>query len=1165
MKAPLIAILLFFFLATNAQYNPDAPWMQSLSSAQAKPSNKKRIKFSDLVESFNIYWSDKDALKKGSGYKPFKRWETFWETFVKDDGSLPSANELWNVWEQKQAFSKTNALADVSDWQPLGPFEHTNTGSWSSGQGRINAITIDPQNLNIYYAGAPAGGIWKSNDYGSTWNPLSDNLPQIGVSGIAVDHNDSDIIYIATGDDDGSNTYSIGVMKSIDGGETWNSTGLDTTDGNPDSMNKIYMHPSNSHILWVATNKGVYKTIDGGLNWSNSNGTSGLEIKDLKLKPTDPDTIYAVTTNMLYISIDGGASFTNTGVGIGLPATSGRLVIDVTPDNPNAIYVLSSLPSNFTYEGKNLSHAFQGLYKSKDSGINFTTQAIYDYAGNGDPKDVGDIFESSQAWFDMALAVSDTDENEVYTGVLNIWKSTDSGENFTKVNQWFLPNSASYSHADIHFLKFFDGALLAGTDGGFYKTTDGGINFSDLSAGMQIGQFYRISVSKETSAKMIGGLQDNGGYAYNGLWQVYYGADGMEGAVNPDNSNQIYGFIQFGSNLYISNTSGASNDAYVNAPDNEVDEGNNDSGGNWITPLVINRDGELFAGYSSLYQLGGTQWTQISNSFGNNVNIDFLEIDEINPNNIYVALDKKLYKSMDKGVTINETHEFSSNLTSIEVNNNDSDILYVTTAGSSGGVFRSLDGGQTFNDITGTSLPNITKNIIKHQNLHVYNPLYLGTSLGVYRYDDAVGDWEPFERGLPNVAVRDLEINLNDGNITAATYGRGIWQSEIPSGNIQHEIGLQKITGAKSLITCGSVDTVKAIVKNWGTNNINSVLLSYTINGSTENTVWTGTILPNTTAIIDIPAFSIPTEGLNELTINASMGNDTFSGNNELSTYLFKNTSGIFNSENDFELISDELLSINENSSLSGYWDRGLATGTLLNTESTGNQVYGTNLSGSYANNTKSFLVSKCYDLSIISNPVFKFDMAFDLENNWDVLYVEYSTDSGLNWDVLGTANDVNWYNSDRTPGSDCHNCPGAQWTGTDTALRSYSYDLSAFNNETNMMFRFVFHSDQFTVKEGVILDNLVLEGTLNISEFDSNVFSIYPNPSEGTFNISSKAVDKIDYYITDISGKTILIKNNINLRGHPYQINLNGFGSGVYFINLSSKNRKATKKLFVK
>jgi len=276
MKKLLLLSLLFSFSFLSAQFNQDAPWMKDFDFE----NNKSSIKFQDIVDAFDTYWETRDPDVKGSGYKPFKRWQTFWANFVKEDGTLPTSEELYNVWLQKRANRDTQA--DDSNWQAVGPFTHTNTGSWSSGQGRVNSILVDPNNgtngTNVYYSGAPAGGIWKSTDAGATWTVLTDDLPQIGVSGIAVEYGNANTIYIATGDDDAGDSFSVGVWKSTDGGSTWNPTGLNPSNS-PSRMNDIYVHPTNPNVLWVATNQGVYKTSDAGVTWSN---TRSGNIRDIK-------------------------------------------------------------------------------------------------------------------------------------------------------------------------------------------------------------------------------------------------------------------------------------------------------------------------------------------------------------------------------------------------------------------------------------------------------------------------------------------------------------------------------------------------------------------------------------------------------------------------------------------------------------------------------------------------------------------------------------------------------------------------------------------------------------------------------------------------------------------------------------------------------------------
>ena len=150
---------------------------------------------------------------------------------------------------------------------------------------------------------------------------------------------------------------------------------------------------------------------------------------------------------------------------------------------------------------------------------------------------------------------------------------------------------------------------------------------------MAIGQFYRVSVSKQTSNKIAGGTQDNGGFAYFNDWNIYHGGDGMESVIDPNNDNKVYGFMQSGQTLFVSNNSGMSGTQGYSGPEN----------GNWITPLSINSDSEVFAGYNSLYQFENGEFSQIStNLIGGN--IDVLELDPMNSDIIYVAINSSLKK-----------------------------------------------------------------------------------------------------------------------------------------------------------------------------------------------------------------------------------------------------------------------------------------------------------------------------------------------------------------------------------------------------------------------------------------------------------------------------------------------------------------------------------------
>ena len=177
---------------------------------------------------------------------------------------------IWQAWEQKSSLSKSK----LSNWKSIGPY----TTNLKHGQGRVNTFIIDPSKPETYYVGAPAGGLWRSTDAGLNWTPLTDDLPQIGISGIAIDKNNSDIIYIATGDDDARDTYSVGVLKSINGGSSWSKTGLDFSETNAVS-NEIYIHPGNSDIIWVSTNNGLFKTLNAGSSWTKQLSNNIVDFK----------------------------------------------------------------------------------------------------------------------------------------------------------------------------------------------------------------------------------------------------------------------------------------------------------------------------------------------------------------------------------------------------------------------------------------------------------------------------------------------------------------------------------------------------------------------------------------------------------------------------------------------------------------------------------------------------------------------------------------------------------------------------------------------------------------------------------------------------------------------------------------------------------------------
>ncbi len=1126
MRRYLILYIIFFTIHSFGQYNENAPWLQQ---DQKNKNTVSKLTFKEINQRFNDYFKNRDWKAKGSGYKPFKRWEDHWRNYLYN-GSVAAPSELWSAWKQKETIAKK--YDNTSNWTTLGPY----TTNVKSGQGRVNTFIIDPNNSSTFYVGAPSGGLWKSTDKGKNWSPLTDNLPQIGVSGIAIDPKNSEIIYIVTGDDDARDTYSVGVMKSIDGGKTWNKTGLEFN--SPNSVaNEIIINPDDSKILWVATNQGFYRTDDAGVNWRRK--LSG-NIRDIKMRPNDPNTLYAVTSSEFYKSVNGGISFSK--ISSNLPASSSRMTIGVSPANINIVYVLSATKDN----------SFNGIYRSTDSGTTFTKT---------DEED--DIFSGSkQAWYDMALTVSPTDANTLFVGVLDIWKSTSGGDDFTQLNHWWNTSEPNYTHADIHFLRYYNSKLYAGTDGGIYESADNGASFKDLTENLVISQYYRISTAKNSKEYIVGGLQDNGGFGYNNnAWYKYHGGDGMDCAVDPNDQNIYYGFTQHGSSLNVSYNAGVSSGGQITqAPDDEVDEDNNDSGGNWITPLVINRDGEIFAGYKKLYKLNNNKtWEAVSDGvFGGDLNN--IRISKTDPNLVYVSRSNELYKSTDGGTSFTKIdYSFPSSITSIEINHNDNSIVYVTIGGfNSNGVMKSIDGGTKWTDIN-INLPGEPKFIIKHQRHSPDNDLYVGTSLGVYHINDKMLQWEVFSNNLPNVPVKDLEINVDDETLTAGTYGRGVWQTPIIVKKAGKDISLLQMVN-KNSVSCSGI-TPKILVKNNGLNDINTVDINYQIDGTDYAHQFKGNIKSNQTQEILLPENNDLAFGNHRIQVETTINGDAFSDNNSLSADFNINNSSSGKYINTFGDVNPDEWMVETTGNNTQLWQKGISTTTKF--KDLTQNAYITNPTGNYTDETTSYLISPCYDLSKMENPVLKFKMAFDIEENWDVLYMEYTTDQGLTWNILGSKSDPNWYNSNYI-NAERPITVGKQWTGTQASLKEYSYNLSALNAEKNIIFRFVFATDQATNGEGALIDDFTIDATavLAVNGFEKKSFTLYPNPSRGTFFIQRESNDEMQISVYDLTGKMVFRKNRI--LQNFYEINLDHLSKGIYFIKIIQGNQQAAKRLIL-
>ncbi len=735
-------LLTVAFLVTYA-VSAQQPTGEGRYHSPTETMRQNQMSLKAYIDYMDEYWVNTPHDFKGSGIKPYLRWRENVKYTTKPNGAQMTREEIRASWKEINEQRNARFLNGSSAWIPIGPFDFTNAGSWSAGQGRVNITAVDPSNPNVLYIGTPDGGAWKSIDHGTNWTSITDDLPIWGVSGIAVDPNNSNTIYIATGDEDGWDSYSDSVYKSTDGGINWQPTvGI-----NPSAqLGEIYINPSNPNMLWVCSSQGFYRSTNAGLNWTLMRSGN---VKEMRLKPNNPNTIYAVnnsgTNAEIWRSNDMGQTFSI----IKTYSNAARTVIDVTDANPEVLYVLVS----------NFDDTFKTLDKSSDGGASFNVQHnstdLYD--------------ESRQSYYDLALAVSNSNENEIYMGCLNIWKSTNGGVTFYPYNSWYSPDDSRYTHADIHDLKFYNGNFYAATDGGVYTSTNNGNSMQNITKGVNNGQFYRIDVAQNNLSQVVGGLQDNGGYVHtNNTWKVYYGADGMDCAINPINPNEHFGFIQFGQNLYKFNPAVSNQGSYVTSNPNEIY-------GEWITPLEMGNQGTLYAGYDRLYKLSLNNEWQLASTQNFPNNLEGIRVAPDNDKKVLVYDGASLYQS-DGTQSMNFNIIVSGSVHCFDYNRNNSNLIYYANFN---GVYKSTDGGETWTNIS-QGLPNGSFKVgIIHQAESVNNTIYLATNNAVYYINDNMQEWELFSDGLPHSRIRDIEVNNVENSVLIATFGRGVWRSPV--------------------------------------------------------------------------------------------------------------------------------------------------------------------------------------------------------------------------------------------------------------------------------------------------------------------------------------------------------------------------------------------------
>ncbi|MFN0112806.1 MAG: hypothetical protein ACKVZH_28435 [Blastocatellia bacterium] len=748
----------------------------------------------------------------------------------------------------------------LQTWTPLGP---GNVG------GRTRALLVNPKTPEVMYAAAVSGGVWKTTDAGRNWRPLTDLLPTLAFGSLAFDPQNPEIIYAGTGEGyfNADAMRGAGIFRSFDGGTTWRQL-EGTRTAAFYYVNDIVVSPKNSSRIYAATRNGVMRSLDGGSSWtqvitdqpSRFGGCSDLAIR------TDRDTDFmfaacGMTTNFRNPGATRASIYRTENAAAGLGGWESvlsepgmaRTSLAIAPSNQNVIYAVSSENGE-----DGMAHTLHAVFRSVDGGALDSWAKVNN--AHATTKLNGSLFTNpyfafrkecqneeskdyAQGWFDNVIAVDPLNENTVWVGGIDLFRSDDGGANWGMASFWDQSKTnAKYVHADHHAIVFhpqFNGGsnrtMFVGTDGGIFRTENAraqtatgnrapcspnssGVTWASLNNGYAVTQFYH-GAAFPGGTRYLAGAQDNGtvmGSDAGGIdgWREILDGDGGYVAVDPTNPNIVYAEAT-GLSLMKSTDGGANfRPATTNI--------NNDGGFGFIVPFVLdpNDPTRLWLGGTKLWRTrnGADTWTLASG--GLNGKTTAIAVSQNDGNFVVAGTDQGYVYRTTTGLSSNGdagwagTQPRGGTVSALAFDPTNRDNIYATYTNFGGKhVYRSLNGGVDWQSIDG-NLPDIPVNCII---VDPTNPqrLYIGTDIGVFTSLDAGATWAVENTGFANAPVEWLSVNSVGGtaHLFAFTRGRGAWRTPLgqvqpcsftlsPTGQPMDSIG-----GAKSVeVTASNLD-----------------------------------------------------------------------------------------------------------------------------------------------------------------------------------------------------------------------------------------------------------------------------------------------------------------------------------------------------------------------
>jgi photosystem II stability/assembly factor-like uncharacterized protein len=681
--------------------------------------------------------------------------------------------------------------------------------------GRIDDFAVVESNPNVVFVGVASGGVWKTVNNGTTWQPVFDKEAVSTIGDIAIAPSDASIVWVGSGEPNNrqSSSWGDGIYKSTDGGKTWKNVGLAATH----HIGRVVIHPKNPDVVYAAAlghlwgrnpERGVYKTTDAGKTWSQVLKISDdTGVSDIAMDPESPDTLYAAaytrrrtpfgyngggSESAIYKTTDGGGTWKKltTGLPYENGGETGRIGLDVYRKNPNIVYAL-------------VQHEKGGIYRSEDKG---------------------------ETWHKM----SDTNPRPSYysqvridpNNDLRIWVlgaamyfSEDGGKTFST-------RRVQKIHGDFHAL-WIDPAdsnhIITGSDGGIHWSYDNGKTWDFLNT-IAIGQFYEIGLDNEKPYHVCGGLQDNGSWCgpsqtltrdgiVNDDWTLIHGGDGFYAQIDNVDPNIVYTESQDG---YLARRNLRTGQERFIKP--EAKYGEPHYRFQWNSPVAVSVHDHKIIYYGGNYFFKsadqGDTWDRLGNDLTSGIDRNKLQIFGKTP-------DKKTlsrHDGVEEYPTITTISESPLTLNVLWAGTDDGNVQVTRDGGktwtnvagkvpgvpkgtyvsrvvasktSEGAAFVTFDGhrtddysiyifatsdyGETWKPIR-TGIPDSAGSVhVVREHPRNTSLLFAGTEFGLWLSWDRGANWTAFKNNFPTVPVDDIELQATYNDLVLATHGRSIW------------------------------------------------------------------------------------------------------------------------------------------------------------------------------------------------------------------------------------------------------------------------------------------------------------------------------------------------------------------------------------------------------